>query len=372
MTMSASDSMITIRNVSKHFGAVRAVDDLSFDIGRGEFFSLLGPSGCGKTTLLRMLAGFEVPTSGEILIDGQPMSAVPPNERPTNMVFQNYAIFPHLNVRQNIGYGLRRRKIDKAETKRMVDEALEMIKMPGYGERGADQLSGGQRQRVALARALICRPKVLLLDEPLGALDKKLREEMQLELRQIQRNVGITFVFVTHDQEEALTMSDRIAVMFKGKALQIDNATQLYEAPNCREVADFIGTMNFFEGVLTGVENGEAVVQSETVGTIRAQPGDFAPQQKMPVIVAIRPEKVQLTWDKPTTAGTVIEGVIGNEAYLGDRSHYYVSVKGGEQRVAVAYQNMTRSLDNTDMRGRTVWLTWPTESAVLLPGAPPA
>jgi spermidine/putrescine ABC transporter ATP-binding subunit len=368
--MTATDSMISIRNVSKHFGSVRAVDDLSFDIRRGEFFSLLGPSGCGKTTLLRMLAGFEVPTSGEIFIDGQPMSAVAPNERPTNMVFQNYAIFPHLNVRQNIAYGLRRKKLDKGELDRVVDEALAMIKLPGYGERQAHQLSGGQRQRVALARALVCRPKVLLLDEPLGALDKKLREEMQLELRQIQRNVGITFVFVTHDQEEALTMSDRIAVMFKGKALQIDNATQLYEAPNCREVADFIGSMNFFDGVLSGVENGHAVVQAGGLGLIRAQKSDFALEPQMPVTVAIRPEKVQLAWDRPTNAANVVEGVVGNEAYLGDRSHYYVSVKGTERRIAVAYQNMTRSLDNSDVRGRTVWLSWPVESTVLLPTEP--
>ena len=248
---------------------------------------------------------------------------MPPNARPTNMVFQNYAIFPHLNVRQNIAYGLRRKKLDKREANRMVDEALAMIKLPGYGERQAHQLSGGQRQRVALARALICRPKVLLLDEPLGALDKKLREEMQLELRQIQRNVGITFIFVTHDQEEALTMSDRIAVMFRGKALQIDNATQLYEAPNCREVADFIGSMNFFDGVLSGVEDGQAVVQADGLGMLRTQKGGFELKAQMPVTVAIRPEKVQLAWDRPNTAGNVVEGVIGNEAYLGDRWYIF-------------------------------------------------
>src|SRR5499427_3518646 len=219
-----SDSIISLQNVSKHFGAVRAVDGVNFDIRRGEFFSLLGPSGCGKTTLLRMLAGFEVPTAGEIYIDGQPMSAVPPYARPTNMVFQNYAIFPHLNVRDNIAFGLRKKRLTRAETDRIVEQALDLIKLPGYGARASDQLSGGQRQRVALARALVCRPKVLLLDEPLGALDKKLREEMQIELRQIQRSVGITFVFVTHDQEEALTLSDRIAVMAAGRVLQVDSA----------------------------------------------------------------------------------------------------------------------------------------------------
>ena len=205
--MTANDSFIAIRNLSKHFGSVKAVDDITFDIRRGEFFSLLGPSGCGKTTLLRILAGFEVPTLGEVLIDNQPMATVPPHLRPTNMVFQNYAIFPHLDVKSNIAYGLRKKGLSKEETARTVNTALEMIKLRGYGNRRADQLSGGQRQRVALARALVCKPKVLLLDEPLGALDKKLREEMQLELRQLQRSVGITFVFVTHDQEEALTMS---------------------------------------------------------------------------------------------------------------------------------------------------------------------
>jgi ABC-type Fe3+/spermidine/putrescine transport system ATPase subunit len=214
---SNDDTFISLRGISKHFGPVRAIDDVSFEIRRGEFFSLLGPSGCGKTTLLRMLAGFEVPTRGEIFIDGQAMSAVPPNERPTNMVFQSYAIFPHLTVAENIAYGLRKKGLSKADMADTVNQALERIKLAGYGSRGAHQLSGGQRQRVALARALVCRPKVLLLDEPLGALDKKLREEMQIELRQLQRSVGITFVFVTHDQEEALTLSDRIAVMSKGR-----------------------------------------------------------------------------------------------------------------------------------------------------------
>src|SRR5215475_13118056 len=245
---SGDDTFISLRGISKHFGSVCAVDDVSFDIRRGEFFSLLGPSGCGKTTLLRMLAGFEFPTTGEIFIDGQPMLSVPPNERPTNMVFQSYAIFPHLTVAENIGYGLRKKGLTKAEIAATVEQALDRIKLAGYGSRGAHQLSGGQRQRVALARALVCRPKVLLLDEPLGALDKKLREEMQIELRQLQRSVGITFVFVTHDQEEALTMSDRIAVMSKGTILQIDTAERLYEAPSCREVAGFIGSMNFIDG----------------------------------------------------------------------------------------------------------------------------
>ncbi len=365
--MSTADPIISLQGVSKHFGPVRAVDNVSVDIMRGEFFSLLGPSGCGKTTLLRILAGFEVPTRGEVIIDGQAMSTVPPNERPTNMVFQNYAIFPHLDVRRNIAYGLRRKRLAKREVDALVDEALEMIKLPGYGARRADQLSGGQRQRVALARALVCRPKVLLLDEPLGALDKKLREEMQLELRQIQQTVGITFVFVTHDQEEALTMSDRIAVMSKGRALQIDNSTQLYEAPNCREVAGFIGSMNFFDGRIKGFEGGSAVVEAEGLGALRAPRGQGGLAAGAPVTVAVRPEKVQIGYERPDAAHNVVAGRIGAEAYLGDRSHYYVAVEGLAQRIAVSYQNVARSLDNASDQGRSVWLSWPEDSAILLP-----
>ena len=363
---SSDDTFISLRGISKHFGAVRAVDDVSFDIRRAEFFSLLGPSGCGKTTLLRMLAGFEFPTQGEIFIDGQPMSSVPPNERPTNMVFQSYAIFPHLTVAENIGYGLRKKGLSKQEIADTVNQALERIKLAGYGSRGAHQLSGGQRQRVALARALVCRPKVLLLDEPLGALDKKLREEMQIELRQLQRSVGITFVFVTHDQEEALTLSDRIAVMSKGKALQIDNATRLYEAPNCREVADFIGSMNFFDGAIKGIDNGHAIVDVGSAGSLRVPMGEQRLEPGAAVTVAVRPEKVQIAW-QPCQAANAVIGRVDAEAYFGDRSHYYVEVAGLTRRVAVALQNAQRSLDNAETRGRQVWLTWPTESAVLLP-----
>jgi len=360
-----SDAMIAIQDVTKAFGPIRAVDEVSFEIGRGEFFSLLGPSGCGKTTLLRMLAGFEIPTAGEILIDGQPMSAVPPNQRPTNMVFQSYAIFPHLNVRDNIGYGLVRMKPSKAELNATVDRALALIKLSGYGDRMASQLSGGQRQRVALARALVCRPKVLLLDEPLGALDKKLREEMQLELRQIQREVGITFVFVTHDQEEALTMSDRIAVMSKGKVLQIDSAAALYEHPNCREVAEFIGTMNVFEGRLLGVQDGVARVDAGPAGELLAPvngAADLAPGAA--VSVAVRPEKLEIAASRPAT-GNAITGRRLAEAYLGDRSHYYVGAEGLPKPIAAAAQNKQRAL-TSGSAGETVWVHWPVEAGVLL------
>ena len=366
----SNDAMIQIRHVSKHFGPVKAVDDVSFEIRRGEFFSLLGPSGCGKTTLLRMLAGFEMPTGGEVLIDGQSMAGVPPYARPTNMVFQNYAIFPHLNVSQNIAFGLRKKGLSKAEMAQRVDEALALIKMPGYGERASNQLSGGQRQRVALARALVCRPKVLLLDEPLGALDKKLREEMQIELRQIQRSVGVTFVFVTHDQEEALALSDRIAVMSHGKALQIESSTRLYEAPNCREVAEFIGSMNFFRGTLREVAGNRALVDAGPLGPLRAAIDPTvdggAPAPGTEVSIAVRPEKLRLAWERPGGDLNAVAGRVNAQAYFGDRSHYYVAVEGADRPIAVAHQNVDRSLDERESIGRTAWLAWPVESAVLL------
>jgi spermidine/putrescine ABC transporter ATP-binding subunit len=364
--MTEPDSIISLQGVSKHFGQVRAVDEVRFDIRRGEFFSLLGPSGCGKTTLLRMLAGFEVATAGEIFIDGQPMSAVPPYLRPTNMVFQNYAIFPHLNVRQNIAFGLRKKRLVKGEMERMVEEALALIKMTGYGERASHQLSGGQRQRVALARALVCRPKVLLLDEPLGALDKKLREEMQIELRQIQRTVGVTFVFVTHDQEEALALSDRVAVMSRGKAMQIDNATRLYEAPNCREVAEFIGSMNFLPGIMGEVAGDRARVEVGGLGQFEVNVGAEAPARGAPLSLALRPEKIHLHPERPEGQRNAIAGRLSAKAYFGDRSHYYVEVPGLEKLIAVARQNVDRQLTESDVVGEAVWLSWKPEAAILL------
>jgi spermidine/putrescine ABC transporter ATP-binding subunit len=361
-----TDAIISLRHLSKHFGPVRAVDDISFDIRRGEFFSLLGPSGCGKTTLLRMLAGFEQPSQGDLLIDGQQMAGVPAYARPTNMVFQNYAIFPHLSVRENIAFGLRKRGLSKAELAHRVDEALGLIKMQGYGDRASNQLSGGQRQRVALARALVCQPKVLLLDEPLGALDKKLREEMQIELRQLQRSVGITFVFVTHDQEEALTLSDRIAVMSRGKALQIESATRLYEAPNCREVAEFIGSMNFFQGTLRESGGGRAVVDAGPLGSLNAMLDGAPPPVGAAVSIAVRPEKLRLAWERPVGTQNAVAGKVNAQAYFGDRSHFYIAVQGSARPIAVAHQNVDRSLDDVEAIGRPVWLTFPAEAAVLL------
>lgn len=361
-----ADSIISFRNVSKHFGRVVAVDDVSFDIKRGEFFSLLGPSGCGKTTLLRMLAGFESPSTGEVFIDEQPMSTIPANKRPVNMVFQSYAIFPHLNVRGNIAFGMRKSGLSKTELDAKIEETLELIKLSGFGERAANELSGGQRQRVALARALIKRPKVLLLDEPLGALDKKLREQMQIELRALQQQVGITFVFVTHDQEEALTLSDRIAVMEKGVVLEIESPTQLYESPRTRFVADFIGTMNFFEGSVQGVSNGTISVDSGFLGTVQARTNPDIPSSGA-VTVGIRPEKMQLSFERPGQSVNIIEGKLGPSAYLGDRSHLYVYLNGRDEPVSVALQNLRRSSADIREPDKPVWLSWEEDSVVLLP-----
>ncbi len=363
----SDDSFISIQSISKHFGDVRAVDDVSFDIRRGEFFALLGPSGCGKTTLLRMLAGFEIPTKGEMYIDGQPISGIPPHERPVNMVFQSYAIFPHLSVAQNIAFGLRKDKLPKAELNKKVDEALEMIALPGYGSRGADELSGGQRQRVALARALIKKPKVLLLDEPLGALDKKLREQMQLELRDLQREVGITFVFVTHDQEEALTMSDRIAVMNYGKALEIEEPAYLYEKPKTQFCADFLGTMNFFKGQVTDIGNGSATVKTDDMGTIVSRGPNMDFNTGDTVMVAVRPENVEISMEE--VGGTGHRGKVRASAFLGDRAHVYVNVDGRSEPVLTAMQNLGGAASRMGTEDHDVWLHWSEEAAILLPPA---
>ncbi len=362
--MTQNDAFISIRNVNKYFGKFQAIDDVSIDIEHGEFFSLLGSSGCGKTTLLRMLAGFESPTSGEIFIDGQPMSGVPPHHRPVNMVFQSYAIFPHLNVRDNIAYGLRKLKLPRSERMDRVDEMLELIKLPDYGDRKATQLSGGQRQRIALARSLILRPKVLLLDEPLGALDKQLREQMQLELRALQKTVGITFVFVTHDQEEALTLSDRIAVMSQGRDLQVDTPTKLYESPVNREVASFIGTMNFFDGTVAALDDGNATVEVSGLGQVRTNnfPANMTEGQR--VCIAIRPEKLSVSENGPESANQAM-GHLENAAYLGERSHYYVSIDEVPEPVAVSTQNRHRATGKTEDR-RAVWLGWDDNAFVVL------
>ena len=361
------DAIISFQDVCKSFGEIQAVDGANFEIHRGEFFSLLGPSGCGKTTLLRMVAGFEMPNSGEVFIDGQSMSATPPNQRPVNMVFQNYAIFPHMDVRGNIAFGMRKSGLSKIELNRRIDEILELIKLGGYGKRGADELSGGQRQRVALARALIKQPKVLLLDEPLGALDKKLRELMQIELRQLQQQLGITFLFVTHDQEEALTLSDRIAVMSEGHVMEIASPAQLYENPGTRFVADFIGSMNFFEGEVIDSNKDRLRISTNSMGDISVSATDIEYAAKSPIWVAIRPEKLQPVFSEPGDLSNVMEGQMGPSAYLGDRSHFYVQLAKRDIPVLVAMQNLERSIGQLRQPNQRVWLQWSSDAVVVLP-----
>ena len=331
---------VELRNVWKRFPgpgneAVTAVKDVSLKIADGEFFALLGPSGCGKTTSLRMIAGFELPSEGEIFLHGRPMGKTPPYQRPINTVFQSYALFPHMTIGENIAFGLQMKKIDKQETRRRVGEALEMVRLTGYERRRPKQLSGGQQQRIALARALVNRPEVLLLDEPLGALDLKLRKEMQLELKKLQREVGITFIFVTHDQEEALTMSDRIAVMEGGVALQVGNANDIYEHPTCRFVADFIGDTNFLVGTIGVQEPHQARV--ELAGGVSLWAHTPQPvRQGQPVTVTVRPEKMHI---RPTaTDVNVLTGRVSDIVYIGTDTHYGVTLSGG-QRIRVREQN---------------------------------
>ncbi|HEX5078412.1 MAG TPA: ABC transporter ATP-binding protein, partial [Geminicoccaceae bacterium] len=304
-------AIIRIERASKRFGAVAAVDEVSLEIRANEFFALLGPSGCGKTTLLRLLAGLEQASSGGIAIDGEDMAGIPPNRRPVNMVFQSYAVFPHMSVAENVAYGLRVTGVPRDEIRQRVAQAIAMVRLDGLGERRPEQLSGGQRQRVALARALVKRPKVLLLDEPLSALDRKLREEMQLELVRLQREVGVTFVIVTHDQEEALSVADRIGVMDQGRLLQVAPPRELYEQPNCRMVADFIGKMNLFSGRLIDVGADGLRVESE-LGELRFErpPLAAAAAGIGEVGVAVRPEKIRLSYAPPPDGLIALHGRI--------------------------------------------------------------
>ncbi|MEI4261307.1 ABC transporter ATP-binding protein [Roseovarius sp. D0-M9] len=356
--MANSQPIISVQQVGKSYGAFRAIENISLEIKHGEFFSLLGASGCGKTTLLRMLAGLEDVTDGEILIDGAPMSGVPPFRRPVNMVFQSYAIFPHLNVADNIGYGLRKQRLPRARRNEMIDEMLSLVMLEGYGERRANQLSGGQRQRIALARALIMRPKVLLLDEPLGALDKQLREQMQLELRRLQQTLGITFVFVTHDQEEALTLSDRIAVMSGGDVLQVDTPSGLYERPRNRQIASFIGNMNFMNARVLSREAGTAAVEIDGLGKIEISAKGTTLSAGDRTCVAIRPEKLRVHTARPEGRAPGVEGTLEMTTYLGERSHHRIRVPGLDQPLSVSSQNSTIEVGAPGTGQRPVWLTW--------------
>ncbi|OJW73787.1 MAG: spermidine/putrescine ABC transporter ATP-binding protein [Sphingomonadales bacterium 63-6] len=373
--MEDKQPIISIRNVSKRFGQVAAVDNVSLNIMPGEFFVLLGPSGCGKTTLLRMIAGFEIPTEGQILIDGQDMAKVPPNKRPVNMVFQSYAVFPHMSVADNVGYGLKIAGVGKAERESRVAEALELVKLDGFGTRKPNQLSGGQRQRVALARSLVMRPKVLLLDEPLSALDAKLRAQMQFELADLQDHVGITFITVTHDQDEALSMAGRIAVMNKGDIAQLATPSDLYEFPANRFVADFVGSVNLFEGRLTLDEPDRAAVDCPGLGKVYLNHGVTGPHGA-DVWVAIRPEKIYL---HVPGAGKAIRGAaedapeghnfargqIKGMSYLGDITLYDIRLESGAM-LRVSRPNLSRRDQEDFTWDDRVSMHWRADSAVVL------
>jgi putrescine transport system ATP-binding protein len=358
---------IVIESINKTFGAFTAVDGVNLRIYKGEMFALVGSSGCGKTTLLRMLAGFATPTGGRIMIEDVDMTKVPPHERPVNMMFQSYALFPHMTVEQNVGYGLRRMTdLDTAAKLKRVREALDMVQLAPMAKRKPHQLSGGQRQRVALARALIRRPKVLLLDEPLSALDKKLREQTQFELMNIQAQVGITFVFVTHDQDEAMALSTRIAVMNRGQVVQVGTPSEIYEFPQSRFVADFIGTTTLFEGTVSGNEPGHIIVQSAEAGCelIVDELARFGSGQR--VWVALRPEKIRLS--KQPIAGNrfnQVKGMVWELGYLGNRSTYRIKTETGKL-VTVFAQNDRRTSEWTFDWSDEVYLSWTANCAVLL------
>ncbi len=334
-----SDSAIQFRNVSRHFGDVKAVDDVSLEIQNGEFFSMLGPSGSGKTTCLRMIAGFDRPTAGQIFLYGQDVSHLPPYERSVNTVFQDYALFPHMTVGQNIAYGLMIKRVPKDQQKKQVDEMLDLVQLGGFVDRKPSQLSGGQRQRVALARALVNHPKVLLLDEPLGALDLKLRQQMQVELKTIQQRVGITFIFVTHDQEEALTMSDRIAVFSQGKIEQVGTPAEVYEHPSTTFVAGFVGTSNLVSG--------------EIAKRITGSEARFS----------VRPEKIHLgTPDQQPGADMFFaDGKVRDVIYLGLYTRYLVELDGGGDLVVVEQNLHTTSMDVMKVKNQKIRLLWKKE-----------
>jgi spermidine/putrescine transport system ATP-binding protein/putrescine transport system ATP-binding protein len=347
-------TFLSVQKVSKRFGDLAAVHAVDLEVPRGAFFALLGPSGCGKTTLLRMIAGFAQPDEGTIAIDGAAMNGVPANRRPTNMVFQSYAIFPHLNVFDNVAYGLRKERLGRGALRTRVEAMLATVRLEGLGARRADELSGGQRQRVALARALIKQPKILLLDEPLGALDKRLRQAMQLELRALQKSLGITFLLVTHDQEEALSMADQVAVMSSGKILQVASPRELYERPNCREVGDFIGEINFFHATVKSIE-GESVTANAGVLGLVSVPRSafgFAFAVGDHILLALRPERIMLS-------GGNVAGEIIATSFLGERSHYQVRIAGRAEPVFVASPGAAP-------QGQ-VMLGWQPEALIALP-----
>ena len=356
---------ISFKNVTKKFGDFVAVDNLSQDIYHREFFALLGASGCGKSTLLRMLAGFEQPTSGQIILDGQDLAGTPPYKRPVNMMFQSYALFPHMSVEKNIGFGLKQDGMPKTEIAERVAQMLKLVKLEKFAQRKPHQLSGGQRQRVALARSLAKRPKVLLLDEPLGALDKKLREETQFELMDLQQELGLTFVVVTHDQEEAMTMADRIAVMAAGKVSQVATPAELYEAPNSRFVAGFIGDINIFDGTISAADGGMVEISIASGMVIRTKSTE-AVGVGANTGFAIRPEKIRVTRAAPAnSAKNAAKGTMWDIGYLGDMTVYHVKLDSG-QVVKASAMNAVREVENPLGYDEDVWVSFDENAGVVL------
>jgi putrescine transport system ATP-binding protein len=361
----AGSPYLRISGVSKTFGATIAVDDVSLDVARGEFFALLGPSGCGKTTLLRMLAGLETPDAGQVVIDGVDMTLMPPYARPVNMMFQSYALFPHMSVAQNVAFGLRQEGMAKAAITERVTAMLDLVQMGALAQRRPDQLSGGQRQRVALARALAKQPKLLLLDEPLAALDRKLREQTQFELMRIQERVGITFIIVTHDQAEAMTMATRIAVMHAGKLCQVGPPRAVYEGPNSRFVADFIGAVNLLPARVSVIAaDGALTLASEAAGMLLADPVPGAAIGAA-VTVALRPEKIALGLAPPETPYNRASGVVREVAYLGGLSLYRIELAGGLV-LRATLPNAARVATPVFERGQQVYLSWSPSCAMVL------
>ena len=362
---SSEKPYIQIENVTKKFGDFTAIDNLNLEIYKNEFFSLLGPSGCGKTTLLRMLAGFEKITDGRILLDGEDISEIPPHLRPINMMFQSYALFPHMTVEKNIAFGLKQDNLPESEIKQRVEEMLELVELTDFAKRKPNQLSGGQSQRVALARSLAKRPKLLLLDEPLGALDKRLREQTQFELMDIQEKLEVTFVIVTHDQEEAMTVSSRIGVMDSGNLVQVATPTEIYEAPINKDVADFIGDVNILQGVYKGQNETGTQLESEDSKSIvfATQEVDASPGDMM--WFAIRPEKLEISKKKPSDDHNILKGKIEDIAYGGSFSTYHVRLDNGRILKAIR-ANRERTEEHHLTWEDEVYLQWAPHSAVVL------